>query len=223
MRKLPDWASSCHSSEKGSSELLCQCLDTPSLCLVYGPMAHPSFTSEYLSHVTHALKTVKAAPPCPTLYQSQQPRKLVPNLTPGKPNTNCKAATGFVKKSQERLQMQIGMAPRNNVSTFLQSIWGRKAGRFGNIYLELDKCLSCFACFKRHSRKEQLSVFQVAGRFQLDKVDGDINRVEVQIHDATVICIHPKVSQERSSSQQPIWKPPFQAGRPCACSDWGDV
>ena len=55
--------------------------------------------------------------------------------------------------------------------------------------------------------KERLSAFQVAGRFQLGKVDRDIMRVEVQIHDATVICVHLDVSEERSSSQQPIWKP----------------
>ena len=37
VRKLPYRVSSCPSSEKGSSELPCQCLDIPSLWLVYGP------------------------------------------------------------------------------------------------------------------------------------------------------------------------------------------
>ena len=66
--------------------------------------------------------------------------------------------------------------------------------------------------------KESLFVLLVAGRFRLGTVDRDILKVQVQIHDATVICVHAHPSHESSSSQQPIWKlpdPPRPSKRMC--------
>ena len=131
------------------------CLDTPSLWLVCGPMAHPSFTSEYLRHATQPLKAVKAMLPRPTLFQSQQPRKWVPNLTPGKPNTNWKAATGLAKKHQERLHTHICQ---------LDWAWQHETRAFGHEWLDDLETLGvgwmlCHVLSTSKSMKERLSVF----------------------------------------------------------------
>ena len=123
------------------------------------------------------------------------------------------AKNDFTRKSAK--QPGHSNTKQNLYTCISQTVWARTAGRFGNIWSRIY-VLSCFDCFKRHSIKESLFVLLVAGRFWLGPVDCDILNVQVQMHDATVICVG--ASHESSSSQQPIWRqpnPPRPSKRMC--------
>ena len=126
------------------------------------------------------------------------PRRWVPNLTPG--------------KHQKRLQTQHCQAWAylhfsDRLSTN-RTIWK---------HLESDICFVMFWLLqKAFNKRKSVCIAIVAGRFRLGTVDRDILKVQVQIHDATVICV--RASHESSSSQQPTGRqpnPPRPSKRMC--------
>ena len=190
---------------------------TPSLWFVQVPMLHPSFTSEYLSHATYPLKKVKAMPPWrhPSLFQSCGLGSESQIWHLGSATLDWwTTKNDFARKSAKQpghsntKQNLYTCISQTEKSTSSWTIWK---------HLESDICFVMFWLLqKAFNKRKSVCIAIVAGRFRLGTVDRDILKVQVQIHDATVICV--RASHESSSSQQPTGRqpnPPRPSKRMC--------
>ena len=97
--------------------------------------------------------------------------------------------------------------------------WLDDLERFGVGWMFCHVLSAIYLPQKEFKMKARLSAFS----WQVDSWLCDILKVQVQIHDATVICVHPNVNHESLSSQLPIWKP-ARSKRMCVIwlTDWYD-